>query len=366
MNYNTLKEEQIFSNYKSLCEYLGEPIKTGSSKEAQLKEWQRFFNYEKKGHKFIIIEIYDVPREKVRKKRKQETKPRKKCLDTSNYKGNNNKNIALMYSYLKMVDLIDFQGDEDNEEGFYSYTQWYTDIMEFFNEIPCKIVYQDEEDLKRYCDDAGIGNYKVLYDYVSLAKKEFKTLLLRTLKVYDTEHKIGYKFVYAMGKNTKGSVITDKVNDKIKKIEEEACNYLNSYRVGKGNGVISRKLKGRQLLLVIYANKKLREDFQKYVFNAINDDKELITILAKENFERHSVGLLNEENNLHYPLLRYSEVLAIKDLCSEDYDENLVKNISNVIRKKVRKQLAKKSYTEKDLLTTERLLFCFYDENFCE
>ena len=56
---------QVFKNYKDLCETIGEPVKEGSSKRAQLKEWNRFFEYDKQGYKFIITDIYDEPKEKI-------------------------------------------------------------------------------------------------------------------------------------------------------------------------------------------------------------------------------------------------------------------------------------------------------------
>ena len=40
---------QTFKNYKILCEYLGESVRTGKSKQLQLKYWKRFFSYKKDG-----------------------------------------------------------------------------------------------------------------------------------------------------------------------------------------------------------------------------------------------------------------------------------------------------------------------------
>ena len=68
INTNALKTNQTFKNYKELCEYLDEPIKTGKSKQLQLKDWERYFSYEKEGQKFIITEIFDTPTEKIDKR----------------------------------------------------------------------------------------------------------------------------------------------------------------------------------------------------------------------------------------------------------------------------------------------------------
>lgn len=56
---------QEFKNYKVLCEYVGESVKTGKSRQLQLKDWKRFFSYRKEGHKFIITEIFENPKEKL-------------------------------------------------------------------------------------------------------------------------------------------------------------------------------------------------------------------------------------------------------------------------------------------------------------
>lgn len=65
-NVKQLQIGQEFRNYKALCTYLDEPIKASgkNTQKAQFKEWQRYFNWEKQGHKFIITEVYEIPKEK--------------------------------------------------------------------------------------------------------------------------------------------------------------------------------------------------------------------------------------------------------------------------------------------------------------
>ncbi|STO12829.1 Uncharacterised protein [[Flavobacterium] thermophilum] len=64
MNLSNIKAGQTFKNYKELCSVLGEKVMAGNSKKAQLKEWERYFSYTKDGHKFIITEIYNEPKER--------------------------------------------------------------------------------------------------------------------------------------------------------------------------------------------------------------------------------------------------------------------------------------------------------------
>ena len=60
-NYHKIKEGDVFKNYNHLCSYINDDIKTGNSKRSQHKEWLRYFNFEKDGHKYIITEVYPEP-----------------------------------------------------------------------------------------------------------------------------------------------------------------------------------------------------------------------------------------------------------------------------------------------------------------
>ena len=61
LDTSKLTEGQVFETYPELCRALGcEPVK-GNSKPKLLKEFERYFNYEKDGKKFIITEIYPEP-----------------------------------------------------------------------------------------------------------------------------------------------------------------------------------------------------------------------------------------------------------------------------------------------------------------
>ena len=65
----------VVKNYKVLCGLLGEKVKSGKSKTIQLKEWERFFSYERipNSNKYKILEVYDIPLVKVRKQKDSTT-----------------------------------------------------------------------------------------------------------------------------------------------------------------------------------------------------------------------------------------------------------------------------------------------------
>ena len=60
---SNLRKGMVAKNYKEMCYLIGcEPCKgNGTDREYQIKNWQRYFNFEKLGHKFIITKVNDTP-----------------------------------------------------------------------------------------------------------------------------------------------------------------------------------------------------------------------------------------------------------------------------------------------------------------
>lgn len=69
MDLSGLKIGMTVKNYKVLCEILEQPIKDGKSRKLQLKDFKRYFDWEKSGQKFIITDIYDTPLTKEDKRK---------------------------------------------------------------------------------------------------------------------------------------------------------------------------------------------------------------------------------------------------------------------------------------------------------
>lgn len=71
MDIDKIKElyvGQEFANYRRLCEFLGVEIKCGQSKKSQLKDWARYFCFDRDGNKIIIKKIYNTPKKKIDKR----------------------------------------------------------------------------------------------------------------------------------------------------------------------------------------------------------------------------------------------------------------------------------------------------------
>ena len=69
VNTDQLEIGQVVKNYKELCTLLNQLPTTGKAKQLQLKDFERYFEWEKSGQKFIITDIYDTPLEKEDKRK---------------------------------------------------------------------------------------------------------------------------------------------------------------------------------------------------------------------------------------------------------------------------------------------------------
>lgn len=66
---SNLKIGMTIKNYKQLCELLNQEVEFGNSKKSQLLEFERYFDWEKIGQKFIITDVYDTPLDKEDKRK---------------------------------------------------------------------------------------------------------------------------------------------------------------------------------------------------------------------------------------------------------------------------------------------------------
>lgn len=107
-----LKVGMIFKNYKELCRFCEDDVKTGNAKIYQLENYKRYFDWEKQGNKFVITEIKEAPTDK-----KLQGKDAtygieldalfKNCLGSKTY---TNRHL-----YTKLLPIVN---SEDNEEFF--------------------------------------------------------------------------------------------------------------------------------------------------------------------------------------------------------------------------------------------------------
>ena len=207
---------------------------------------------------------------------------------------------------------------------------------------------------------------KLFCEYVSAAKSELKSMFLKALAYLDKKNKITYqdqyKFTYQLGKRTRGNVITDILNERIEENETIVCNDMNEdYK-------LSKKMKGRQLLKIIYSKERLTKEFKELSLGMLQDDEDAIDKLNCELSYQHPTfhpdycSICKER-----PLISYYRGIAISNMELEESDQDcLALDITNRIRTKVRKSLMK-SYRKpmelSDLQAIEKALFKqYYDK----
>lgn len=358
MDVSKISLNQQFDNYKKLCEFLNEPIKSGASKKAQIKEWERYVNFEKIGNKYIVKEKYDKPLDKIRKERAKETKPRKKCEDTSNYKGNNNKNILAMVKYLQTIDLSMFKSE------YFSWSTWSTDNLKILNSDVCQLVDAAKEEIETFCFDNEIKDIKLLKDYIISVKYELKSLTKNTLKYMKRlnmlEYSLAYKFVFGTKNKVLKSFISTEINEKLIEIEEYTSDEINKPKGGLGRqrNHISSKLSGRQLITFIYQKPHYKEKFIKQVFINLLKDEETKNLLKFILYHENCEYLLNENDEWTIEPLNYFEILQIIPLYEKtEYSDEYILDVIKILQQKVRTNLSKKGYQESDLNNIEKILF---------
>lgn len=335
--------------YPQICEIVGWEQKAGNSKKAQLREIEDAYEY------------YHPENRKTHKPKKSYIFTRKirDLVEPSkeNSAGNNRKNIQSMIWYL--------QAKFDLDDNWYSFTDWYCEKLELMHKGICNAVYHPDE-IDAVCEKCNISDGKLFCEYVSAAKSELKNMFLKSLAYLEKKGKITYhdeyKFIYQLGERTRGYVITDCLNNVVKDIETVVCNDMNEeYN-------LSKKMKGRQLLKIIFSKEKLTNEFKEFCLFALNDNDEVLNKLNNELSYQHPTfhpdySSISSERQL----ISYYRGISITDMELEESDQDcLALDITNRIRTKVRKSLMKsyrKPIIQSDLQAIEKALFQqYYDE----
>lgn len=353
--------------YKQICETLGWKVQAGNSKIAQINEIEDAYEFyhpiNKKTHKEKKSYIFT-------KKLRDLVKPSK-----ANSAGNNCKNIELMINYLLMK-----EGVADGK--YHSWTSWYCDELKVLDRDVCTIVYQDREQIEEWCKVFCVNSLDILCEYVSTAKKVLKKIFLGALSNMEKNNLIkydkAYHFIYKLGEQSQGHIYTNELNEKIIEYETEVCNMINKKHR------LSKKIKDRQLLMIIYSRKDLVDEFKELMLVRIMKDKFMIDILNYEikNLKSYILEEDRVEVGTNNPILSYNEVVSIDEIDYILEPDNRTafsfnKHICTLIDNKVRKELINKHYTNKytkevvypfenceaDMLRSAELLFKYWESD---
>lgn len=285
-----LKPNQIFKNYKELCNFLNEPVKTGKSKQLQLKEWERYFSYKKDGIKFIIIEVCDSPQEKLIKT------------------GGNYKNVKPMMEYIMYCLKTDYLNK------YYAISTWSTYILHLLDKNMCDIIYRDDDTVAEYCKEKHLPDQKLFREYVSTVKFVTKSLITTAFRCLERNHLIeyqqGYTFYYE-GVDYKNTVSTNVLNEYIDNMEREICQKI------KDEHFPDKNIKGKQLIYILHHsnNKELLQLYNDMRMQCMNDNNDVLCELNDAIWDKDadSPDYLDGENKRLLSYYKAYQITAFDD-----------------------------------------------------
>ena len=300
----------VVKNYREMCRILGEEVRSGDSKKAQLKEWARYFLWEKKGQKFIILDIYDEPLLKE--------------------DGRQNKNIYVQYIQVILMKILSKQ--KNTKAPFYITTNQLWRLLGMINnnyknisldELNDRIPEYNVKpfDMKKFYQRCNQRLREILFS--SLNRLQNKALIK-----YDIEIVIVYI-------DTNGEVIYEPAND-----EQEKC-VLKAER----KALLDMKLETKRQ---VYAKFKDTEYFSRvnaylqkwhgweYTFNRIkikynkSDVFEAVhkdEIKLKNDFEEMKLQRLGLNDRVVEALYKNAQVMAENKhkQAEREYQEELEK-----------------------------------------
>ena len=347
--------------YPQICEILGWTIQKGNGKLAQIKEIESCF------------EFYHPENKKTHKPKKSYifTKQLKEPVEPSRQKnGKQSQDVIDFYDYLCFI-----FNDEYFDE-WCSSTTWYCDILNLLEKEVSTDIYNDDEIIKKHCEKLGIHNWVLYKDYIGMTRRVLKDLLFKALNYGKRKHTVsystGYKFIYALGERSKGTFVSDNINDKIEQYEAEMCDEMNErYH-------LSSKMKGRQLLMLIYGNEAYAKELKDGVCVSLMDDGDAMCEFddCLSDQCEHYISDCCSVDNIERPLLDYHPVTMISDI--DDNGNGNPDFATDIVRKRVRKQILNaKDYRTKnkkyfgksvldDVLKIEKALFVHFDETYVD
>jgi hypothetical protein len=216
-----LKKGQVIKNHKELCRILGVKYSENpDSRKAHIKEFERYCIYHKDGHKYIIDDVFDIPKPKIDKR--------------TNNGGNNTKYDTLMDDV-----VIDYLAIYMN----YEFTL--LDFLEYSGITTRNFRILYFTDYKQYAEDKKI-NKGLVQTYKLKSKTIMKNCLEVSLNRLKKQNLLTYKETYLyINKRNKSEIANDNMIKKIKEAENKALSELDIThfdRVFKNNNAIFKSL----------------------------------------------------------------------------------------------------------------------------
>lgn len=204
-NTSALEIGATIKNYKALCQLLGEEPKTSDSKKAQLKNWSRYFEFEKIKNKqsYIILDIYDKPLEK----------------EDNRNKGNN----SVYSKYIETILINYLSNIEDNTKTLTRRNWW--ELLGMINKQYGKITNTKLKEI-----DTCLTDFEINHFYQRCNRKLDRILIsaltsLRRRRLLEWQ----YEYVIVWGKEQKHSIASDDEIERILKVEKYILKNIFEY-----------------------------------------------------------------------------------------------------------------------------------------
>lgn len=192
LDTSQLEIGQVVKNYKELCIILNQLPTTGKSKQLQLKDFQRYFEWEKSGQKFIITDIYDTPLEK----------------EDMRKKGNN----SIYVKYIELI-LLQFLSKQKNGTRTFKKRDWWQ-LLGMVNNKYNKVPQKELEKI-----DYVITSFEIKHFYQRCNKK-LEQVLFSALNNLQNRKLITYELQTVIVDNDNNYFCADD-NDKRKILQAE-------------------------------------------------------------------------------------------------------------------------------------------------
>lgn len=339
MEINKLYSGLVVKNYKELCLLLGIEEKKAASKNAQLKEMERYFSFTRDGHKIIIDKIYSTPLPKIDGRMTQNTSSITKyfidILMNSSYKNSTRVRYKKDMIYFpktviwEMFGMVNSKYNNSNHD-FIKDEITQKDISLFYHIAGSRLTQLTERALKNMKNRGLISDYglqiiiqKGSYYYVAddnekeIIKKE-KKRIMRYLKC------LNYNDVIASNQ-------MDKYNNMIRDLFKLKYNWLvQSKHFYFSKPVCNNKKDVNQIRLMLNGEivdciyKEFEAVYNRYIKkqNELKADNkkiyEMLLLLGDNSADMYYNVLGEEEQQQHYNMMI-------------EYPENFLDNMKYLI-----------------------------------
>jgi len=304
---------QTIKNYKTLCTLLSEEPKTGNAKIYQVKEWLRYFDYEKDKQKYIITKIHSTPLPK----------------DDNYLYGNNS-------IYIKHIELLllNHLSRQDGKQTRITLKK----LFLLLGMININYIQEDKENIK--ADSDFITDYHINHFYQRTYQK-LREIIFSTLNNLKNRRLIDYEeltMINIREVNTTNATIereaTEEEKDIIRDIEKETLINMNlesitimhlKFKQKEFYSRVNQLLKERHNINYTYKDIKISFT-KKYIDDALQQAELLI---QKRMLNDKIVLAVNEQAQKKY------------DKSQEQYDQQVEEYMNHIIGKPSEMSLSK-------------------------